>query len=182
MTPQTQNTPEEMLSYDPGTPVIIKTGSNQLGATEVEVSIESLGMTFTKFVPERTGEAWVARSTRTGRISKLIMFEHIELKPGDKKQPYPEELASIRIEYGPTQSLVLSETRNADQDVVLEIRSEGVSFTETTGDWNTATATFPPLSRMVFMGRNELLVNREFIDKEVAPTTLNVSFPKPAVG
>lgn len=179
MEAQTQSTPE---GQEPTTPVIIKTGSNKGIPPEVVVCIESLGMTFTKFVPDPTGEAWVAHSTRSGRISQLIMFENIELKPGTKKQPYPEELASIRIEYGPAQSLVLSETLNPDKDVVLEIRSEGVSFKETTEDWNTATATFLPLSRMVFMGRNELLVNREFIDTKVAPTTLTISFPKPTVG
>ena len=179
MNAHTQNTTEENSGHDPGTPVIVKTGSNgPPGSNKVEVIIDSQYIPFTEFVSEAAKKVWKSHSIRKGRIHKLSIFEGAELKD-NKKQLYPQELASIKIEYGPTYSLDLRELGNtADQDVVLEITSVGAPFkAETPGEWNIATGLFPPPTRVVFRGGNEEIINHEFTNP-----TLIIEFPEPTVG
>lgn len=169
---QTQST-----GHDPGTPVIVKTGSNgPPGTNKIEVIIDSESVPFSQFVQESNGKAWRSRSMLKGRINKLSISD-TEGKSDDTEQPYRQELAEITIEYGETQSLILRESGNTDNDdVVLEIQSVGDPFEiETPGPWHKATAWFPPLTRVVFKGGNEVLVDREFEDTN--PPALRIEFP-----
>lgn len=178
MNAQTQSTSGD---HDPGTPVIIKTGSNgPPGSNTVEVIIDSKFIPFSQFLQELNVKAWRSRSMLKGRIVKVSIVS--EMKPDEETQPYREQLASITIEYGPHQTLVLSESGNtADDDVVLEIRSAGDPFNiETPGPWNIAKAWFPPPTRVVFKGGNKVLLDREFTETE--QPTLEIKFLKTTVG
>lgn len=172
------NTPEKDWDNEPGTPVIIKTGSNQLPSGDVEIIINSPNMAFTPFVPEPGGQVWTSQSILTGRIHKLSIVKNPDEKPHDEKQPFPHQLASIRIEYGPTHSIIVRESGNiAVQDVVLVIESMGSRFDIQT-EWNRATAMFPPPTRVVFTRGNETV---EYPLEGVRPE-LTIEFPKPTGG
>ena len=181
MNAQTPGTREDMSGQDPGTPVVIKTGSNgPPGSNKIEIIIDSRYMPFNEFVKEPDKEVWKSQSVFKGRIHKLSILENAETKPEEKKQPYPQELASVTIEYW-SKSLVISELGNtADQDVVLEIRSVGAPFeVETAGPWNTARAWLPRPSHVVFKAGEQRLVDRDLDDTY---PTLIIEFPKPSVG
>ena len=179
MNPQTQSPHGEKPDHDPGTPVIIKTGGNPSGSNKVQVTIDSPAMSFTKFVQTAEG-VWVSHSTLKGRINKLSVFDGIDPKPQDEKQPYPEQLASITIQYGLTQSLTVRETGNiADHEVALEITAVGASFADTSDEWNTASDTFEPPSHVGFMGGNRILLNKDLTDTD---PSVHIYFAKPTVG
>ena len=179
MNPQTHSPHGEKSDHDPGTPVIIKTGGNPPGPNKIQVTIDSPTVSFTNFVQTTEG-VWVSHSTLKGRINKLSVFDGIDPKSHDEKQPYSEELASITIQYGSTQSVTLRETGNiVDHDVVLEIISVGASFQGTPDEWNTATDTFEPANHLEFTTSG----NRIRLNKDLTGThpTFEIYFAKPTV-
>ncbi len=149
------------------TPVIIKNGDGISGSPDIPVEIYSPAMFFT--VVEGSELNWtVSQSTLKGRISELSITESTELEPEDTMQPFPHELASIRIEYGLTQSLVISESGDTTAgDVVLNIESRGGSFNiAKPGMWKEAKARLPRITRVVFMSGNKAHVDREFTKQD----------------
>ena len=158
----------ETRSPDTGqqTPVIIKNGDGVSGPVEIPVMIYSPIMFFNEVGDP--GSTWeVSQSTLKGRISELSITEGMELAPEDTIQPFPHELAMIRIEYGPVQ-IVLTETGDLTaEDVVMVIESKDVPFNvDKPGMWKEATAMLPPISRVVFLAGNKALVDREFTKQD----------------
>jgi hypothetical protein len=158
----------EKVGYDTGqqTPVIIKNGDGVSGPADLPVMIYSPIMFFNEVGDP--GLTWeVSQSTLKGRISELSITEGMKLVPEDTIQPFPHELAMIRIEYGSAQIVVTESGDPTAADVVMVIESKGVPFNVTKpGMWKEANATLPPISRVVFLAGNKALVEREFTEQE----------------
>ena len=155
------------------TPVIIKNGGDGVpGSPELPVEIESRLMDFIESEP---GPTWVSsQSTLAGRLTELTIRE-------GKKSPVdyaivPDEMASIRIEYGSVQIRMWESVVSSSKSiVVLNIESD-IPFNVTNpGKWDKAWATFPPITRVVFMAGNKAIVDRVFTN---ADPTIYVNFDR----
>lgn len=155
------------------TPVIIKNGGDGVpDSTELPVEIESRLMDFIESEP---GPTWVSsKSTLPGRLTEVTIREG--KKPPVDYAIVPDEMASIRIEYGSVQirmwESVVPTTTNL---VVLNIESD-VPFNVTNpGKWTKAWATLPPITRVVFLAGNKSIVDRVFNQPD---PTISINFDR----
>ena len=164
MTPQAKSAPASRPDAQQ-TPVIIKVGGggDSSGASEskdtIPVTIESLLMPFDDPVKGPTWET--ARSTSAGRIIELSFVDGT--KP---RQDFPinpsSELVSVRLEHGAVQ-LVAMECGITPDNVFLSFVSIGVPFTGDQDErWTTASAAFPPLTRVILMQGSKVLTDYSF--------------------
>ena len=158
---------------DPSAPVIVKMGGggggleygNDTPLTSPPVIIESPNMPFVELVPGQTWE--LSKSNSPGRIHGLAINE----EPTHTITP-SDELASVRIEFGGAQ-LLLMESR-AGEDIVLVIASVGAAFSSSE-NWRSASANnFPAITGVVLMQGTEVKKKHDFlIDHSV---TLTIDF------
>ncbi|HXQ70105.1 MAG TPA: hypothetical protein VN844_06440 [Pyrinomonadaceae bacterium] len=151
------------------TPVIIKTGGDGVpGSPEAEVLIESDLMYFTEFVWDPARELWESHSTRSGRIDELSTSDGEQPDPDYTKQPFPQELASAKIEFGPANYLIAREEGDiTGHNVVLVIESSGFCFSvKKPGNWKKASAMLPPITNVMFLGGNERLFRHDFTNAD----------------
>ena len=169
MRAQAQTAPEVQHSIaEQQTPVIVKVGGDSLyeqtGTTgTTPVAIDSPFMPFHDTVPGLTWET--AQSTSAGRIIEMSLVDG----KGQPPQDFPinpsdetHELTSVRIEYETAQLLIM-ETGIPPNNILLAIASVGVPFNLTNeGNWNYATADFPPLTRVILMQGTKVIVDYKF--------------------
>ena len=158
MSAQTPTAPEMSSTVGQQTPVTIKTGGN---VDDVSVSIESKNMPFEELSP---GPTWVvSQSTFRRRINQLKIEEAGNINRYMRKS---SQLINIKIEFGDDvdAQLIVLESGNPDSnEISLVIASVGVAFNvDTPGQWVTATATFPPIKRVVFREGTELILDHTF--------------------
>jgi len=159
MSAQTPTAPELSSTVGQQTPVTIKTGGN---VDEISVSIESPHMPFDQLIPAST---WVvSQSTFRRRINQLKI---------DDAGTYgclrkTSRLVTIRIEFGENgeaQLLVLESGNPDSNEISLVIVSAGVSFNvNPAGQWETSTATFPRMKRVVFTEGTDTILDHTFAD------------------
>jgi hypothetical protein len=142
------------------TPVIIKNGGNGVpGSPELPVEIESQLMDFVESEP---GPTWVSsQSSLPGRLTEVSIREGTE-SPVDYAIA-PNEMASLRIEYGSVQIRMWESVVATSKDVVVLNIESDVPFNVTKpGKWDKAWATLPPITRVVFMAGNRSVVDHVF--------------------
>lgn len=142
------------------TPVIIKNGGDGVpDSSDLPVEIESDLMDFIESEP---GPTWVnSQSTLAGRVTEVTIREGT--KPLEDYKIEPGEMASIRIEYGSVQIRMWESVVPTSKDVVvLNIESDIPFNVANPGKWGKAWATFPPITRVVFMAGNKSIVDRVF--------------------
>lgn len=173
MTAQAQTAQENHPYDDQQTPVIIKVGGGDLSAQTdtMPVTIESLFMPFQDPVAGLTWET--AQSTSAGRIIEVTYVDGKNEPRHDIKIPSSNELASVRLEFGAAQLLIM-ETGVAP-NVLLALASAGATFNiPTEGDWTQASAAFPPVTGVVVMQGTTLLGAYQFQNPD--DVKLNVQF------
>lgn len=155
------------------TPVIIKNGGNGVpGSSELPVEIESQLMDFVESEP---GPTWVSsHSSLPGRLTELTIREGT--KAPQDYAIVPDQMASIRIEYGPVQIRMWESVVPTSKDVVVLNIESDVPFNVTKpGKWDKAWATLPPITRVVFMAGNGSVVDHVF---KSADPTIYINFDR----
>lgn len=176
MTPQAK-TASELRPDDQQTPVIIKVGGggDPLAANEskdtLQVSIESPLMSFDD---PGQGSTWeTARSTNAGRIIEVSFTDGPRQREDFPITP-SEQLVSVRIEYGMVQ-LTAMESGLPPDNVYLTFASIGVPFNVKRDEgWKTATAEYPPITRLILMQGSTVIKDYNFEHPE--NVDLNVQF------
>ena len=174
MTAQAQTAQDDHHPFsDQQTPVIIKVGGGDLSAVTdtMPVNIDSPLMPFSDPVAGLTWET--AQSTQTGRIIEVSYVDGRNTPRHDIPIPSSNELASVRLEFGAAQLLIM-ETGVAP-DVLLAFASAGATFNiRAEGDWTSAAAQFPPVTGIVVMQGKTLLAAYQFLNPD--DVSLNVQF------
>ncbi|HEU4712895.1 MAG TPA: hypothetical protein VFS76_15075 [Pyrinomonadaceae bacterium] len=163
MTPQAKSA-RELRPSDQQTPVIIKVGGDQLAANETKdtilVTIESL---FMPFRDPGEGLTWeTAQSTQPGRIIEVTFKDGDDPRQDFSFNP-PEELVSVRIEYGAVE-LVVMESGVRPDNVFLTFAAVGASFNvlKADGGWTRAEANFPPITRVILLRGSTVVADYSF--------------------
>lgn len=175
MTPQAKTASDVGITEEQ-TPVIIKVGGDLVAGNEntPDTLLVSIDSPLMYFDDPGQGPTWeTARSTKTGRIIEVSFADG--RKP---RQDFPihrsEELVSVRIEYG-TFEFVAMESGTPPDNVYLTFTSIGVPFNVKRAEgWKTATAYYPPITRVIIMQGSTLITDYPFEHPD--NVDLNVQF------